>query len=190
VLSDENLQRYVRALYPVALVLLLVPLVDLTLRSMPPQFGTLQWRFATVGLLLGNYGTILLGAALAGLAAAITGNRTVLRVVGIAALVMAVFTVAALLMFALDAVQIRRLAAPNFKRPILTSSVGALFNGGIGTVAWIVIARAALAASRAGRAATAAARGAVRPGASPLVVGNAGNAAAPVGTGATAGDVR
>jgi hypothetical protein len=191
VLSDENLQRFARALYPVALVLLLVPIVDLTLRSMPPQFGTLQWRFATVGLLLGNYGTILLGAALAGLAAALTGNRTVLRVLGIAAVVMAVLTVAALLMFALDAVQIRRLAAPNFKRPILTSSAGALFNGLIGTIAWAALARGGLAASRAGRAV--AARGGARPAAAPLVVapGAQGTVpSAPVGTGAPVGDAR
>jgi uncharacterized membrane protein len=171
VLSDENLQRYARALYPVALVLLLVPIVDLTLRSMPPQFGTLQWRFATVGLMLGNYGTILLGAGLLGLVAALTGNRTVLRVLGIGAIVMAVLTVAALLMFVLDAVQIRRLAAANFKRPILMSSLGALFTGSLGTIAWVVLGRGALAASRAGRAAAAAARGAVRPAPSPLVVG-------------------
>jgi hypothetical protein len=183
VLSDESLQRFTRALFPVALVLLLVPLVDLALRSMPPQVGTLQWRFATVGLLLGNYGTILLGAALAGLAAAITGNRTVLRVVGIFAIVMAVFTVAVLLMFALDAVQIRRLAAPNFKRPILTSSAGALFNGVIGTIAWVAIGRGALAASRMGRTVAAAARGAVaRPAASPLVVGGPTAAPTPVGS--------
>lgn len=192
--SDDNLQRYTRALYPVALVLLLVPIVDLTLRSMPPQFGTLQWRFATVGLLLGNYGTILLGAGLVGLVAAITGNRGVLRAVGIGAIVMAVLTLAVILMFGLDAVQIRRLAAPNFKRPILTSSAGALFNGVLGAIAWIAMGRGALAASRAAR--VIAPRGSTRA-ASPLVVGSAPAASAPtasapvgVGPGVAAGDPR
>jgi hypothetical protein len=189
VFSDENLQRYARALYPVGFVLLLVPIMDLTLRSMPPQFGTLQWRFATVGLLLGNYGTILLGAGLVGLVAAISGHRTALRVLGIASVVMAVLTVAALLMFVLDAVQIRRLAAANFKRPILMSSLGALFTGGLGTIAWVVLGRGALAASRGGRAAAPAARGPVRAAASPLVVGAA--PAAPAAAAPTAvGDAR
>ena len=186
-LPDETLQRYARALYPVAFVLLLVPIMDLLLRSMPPQFGTLQWRFATVGLLLGNYGTILLGAGLLGLVAALTGNRTVLRALGIGAVVMAVLTVAALLMFALDAVQIRRLAQPALKRAILTSSAGAGFTGTLGTLAWIVLGRGALAASRAGRVVASAARGAVRPAVSPLVVGTGAPAAAPA---APAGDVR
>ncbi len=190
--SDETLPRYARALYPVAFVLLLVPLMDLMLRSMPPQFGTLQWRFATVGLLLGNYGTILLGAGLVGLVAALTGNRTALRVLGVGAIVMAVLTVALLLMFALDAVQIRRLAVANLKRPILMSSVGALFTGGLGTVAWLLLGRGALAASRTGRPVAAAARGAARPAASPLVVGAPAAqatpiAAAPVVAGSTAG---
>jgi hypothetical protein len=192
VLSDETLQRYARALYPVALVLVLVPLIDLAVRSVPPQFGTLQWRFGTVGLLLGNYGTIVLGAGLAGLAAVLAGNRTVLRVLGIVSIVMAVLTVAALLMFVLDAVQIRRLAAPQLKRPILNSALTALATGALGTIAWVALGRGALAASRVGRAVTAAARGAARPSASPLVVGAAAPApvAAPVAAGSGVGDAR
>lgn len=171
VLSDENLQRYARALYPVAIVLLFVPLVDVALRAFPPQFGTLQWRFATAGLILGNYGTVLLGAGLLGLTAALTGNRTVMRVLGFGALVMAAVTVALLLGFLLDAVQIRQLANPNFKRPILLSSAGAMFTGFLGTIAWITIGRSALAASRP--AAAVVNRPVGRPAASPLVVGNA-----------------
>jgi hypothetical protein len=110
---------------------------------------------------------------------------------------MAVFTVALLLMFALDAVQIRRLAVSNLKRPILMSSLGALFTGGLGTLAWLLLGRGALAASRGGRAAATAARGAARPAAAPLVVGApaaAGTpiaappaAPAPVGVGSAAG---
>jgi hypothetical protein len=171
VLSDENTERYVRALYPVGLLLVCVPLADLTLRAIPPQFGTLQWRFATGGLLLGNYGTIILGAGLCGLVAALVGDRRVLRAVGVCALVMAVLTVALLVLFGLDAVQIRQLANPALKRNILLSSTGAAFTGAFGTVVWLTLARAALAASRA----------AVRPAArartaTPLVATAAGGA--------------
>lgn len=166
VLSDDNARRYVKALYPVGILLMLVPVVDLTLRALPVQLGTLQWRFATVGLLLGNYGTIILGAALIGLAAALVGDRGPLRAVGIGALAMAAITVAVLVGFMLDAVQIRTLAAANFKRPILASSAAALFTGALGTIAWVVIGRAALAASRPARGSSAAR---TRAG-SPLVV--------------------
>jgi hypothetical protein len=148
VLSEENSQRFIRVLYPVGLLLICVPLADLVLRVAPPQFGTLQWRFATAGLLLGNYGTVILGTALTGLAAALTGDRRALRAVGIGAMAMAVVTLALIVLFGLDAVQIRQVANPAIKRNILTSSLGALFTGMFGAVVWLAIARSALMASR------------------------------------------
>lgn len=150
--TEESVQRYARGLYPVGALLVLVPLVDLALRSFPPQFGTLQWRFATAGLVLNNTGTILLGLGLIGLVAALAGHRRTLRALGITTLVLAVVVLALVALFALDAVQIRRLAAPNFKRPILASGLGAMFTGLFGIVALVTMGRAALAASRPTRA--------------------------------------
>ena len=157
-LSEENLLRYVRALYSVGLLLLIVPLVDLTLRALPPQFGTLQWRFSTVGLLLGNYGTLILGVSLIGLTAALLGDRGVLRAVGVGALIMAVVTLAMLVLFGLDAVQLRQLVAVNVKRQVGLSSLGAAITGLIGTVAWFLVGRGAMTASRGGRATVSRAR--------------------------------
>jgi hypothetical protein len=148
VLSDANIQRYAKSLYPISFLLILVPLMDLTLRAMPPQFGSLQWRFGTVGLLLGNFGTILLGTALVGFVAAIAGDRRMLRVIGYLAMLLAVLTIAMLVLFVLDALQMRQLANANYKRVVLLSAAGAMFAGLLGTVALIAIARGALAASR------------------------------------------
>lgn len=129
-------------------MLMLVPVVDLVLRSLPPQFGTLQWRFSATGLLLGNYGTLVLGVAIVGFTAALLGDRGILRIVGMGALVMAVFTLAILALFALDAVQLRQLVAANVKTQVATSASGAAFTGLIGTIAWFLIGRAAMTASR------------------------------------------
>lgn len=153
VLSEENVLRYVRALYSVGLLLILVPVVDVALRAFPVQLGTLQWRFATVGLMLGNYGTIILGTALIGLTAALLGDRGVLRIVGAAALVMAVVTLALLVLFALDAVQLRQLVVANIKRQVGLSSAGAAITGLLGATAWFLIGRSAMTASRSGRVA-------------------------------------
>ena len=150
--SDENVQRYAKGFYPVAILLILVPLVDLSLRTFPPQFGTLQWRFATVGLLLGNLGTILLGTGLLGLLAAIAGHRKLLRGIGFVALALAVILLAIVVLFGLDAIQIRRLANPNFKRAILLSSLGALTTGTLAIIALAALGRGAIMASRPGRA--------------------------------------
>jgi hypothetical protein len=173
VLSDENLQRYTRALYPIASLLILVPLVDLTLRAFPPQFGSLQWRFGIVGLMLGNFGTILLGTSLVGLIAVFNNHRVILRIIGYVTLIVAAITLAVLALFVLDAVQMRQLANANYKRTVLFSSIGAMFAGIFGIVALVAIGRGALAVSRS--AAGAGARR-VRPAASPLVVTKQGTA--------------
>ena len=149
--SEENVQRYVKALYPVAALLILVPLMDLTLRVFPPQFGTLQWRFATAGIFLGSLGTIMLGLGLTGLVAVISGHQKVLRVLGFAALALGVVLLALLVLFALDAIQVRRLANPNFKRAVLLSSTGAMFNGLFATFALFMLGRGGIVASKATR---------------------------------------
>jgi hypothetical protein len=171
VLSDESLQRYTRALYPIAFLLILVPLTDLSLRAFPPQFGSLQWRFGTVGLMLGNFGTILLGAGLVGLIATINGHRGMLRVLGYLALALAAVTLAVLALFALDALQMRTLANANLKRAILLSAGGAIFAGTFGAIALFFIGRGALAASRPVGGVM---KRATRPAASPLVVAGQG----------------
>jgi hypothetical protein len=165
VLSDENLQRYAKALYPVAFLLIFVPLADISLRSYPAQFGSLQWRFGTVGLLLGNFGTILLGLGLLGLVAALVGNRSTMRILGYVSLVAGVVTLAILALFVLDALQMRTLANANFKRVIALSAGGAMFAGVFGAVTLFAIGRGALSASRFGSSGRRA-----RPAASPLVV--------------------
>jgi hypothetical protein len=132
----------------------------------------LQWRFATVGLMLGNYGTLILGAALVGLAAAIIGERGVLRAVGIGALFMAVFTLAVLVLFGLDAVQLRQLVAAPVKRQVAISASGAAITGLLGATAWFLVGRAAMTASRGTRPAVVS-RGGRTP--SPLVMAASGS---------------
>ncbi len=147
-LSEDSFLRYVRALYPVGLMLMLVPVVDLVLRSLPPQFGTLQWRYSATGLFLGNYGTLILGVALIGFTAALIGDRGILRAVGVGSLIMAVVTLAILALFGLDAIQLRQLVAVNLKTQVATSAAGAAFTGLLGTMAWFLMGRAAMTASR------------------------------------------
>jgi hypothetical protein len=145
---SENAQRYFKALLPVALLLIFVPLVDIGLRSMAAEAGSLQWRFGAVGLLFGNLGTIILGLSLAGAIAVVTENRTLLRVIGAVSLVLALSLIALLALFALDAVQVRRLVPVPAKRGVLLSSAGAMFSALFAAVALGLGGRAALKASR------------------------------------------
>ncbi|MDF1502502.1 hypothetical protein [Roseisolibacter sp. H3M3-2] len=170
-LNDDSLQRYAKGLYAVALLLICVPVADILLRSLNAEAGSLQWRFGTVGLLFGNLGTILLGLGVSGLVAALTGSRPALRAVGFVAIALAVVVFALMALFALDALQMRRLVAPPIKRQILVSSASAGFSAGFGMIALLVLGRAALVASRQTRAA--AGRGAPRA-VQPLVMGGQG----------------
>lgn len=153
-LSDDNVQRYTKALYPVAFLLVLVPLADITLRSFGTEIGSLQWRFGTVGLLFGNLGTVVLGLGLAGLVSVIVGNRAMLRALGFVSIILAVVLAAMLVLFALDAIQMRRLIAPQLKRGILLSSAGAAVSALFGMLALVVMGRGALTASRSDRMAS------------------------------------
>lgn len=170
-ITDENTQRYVKTLYAVALLLIVVPLSDLTLRTFPPQFSSLQWRFTTVGLLLGNFGTILLGLGLMGLVAVLCDHRRFLRFLGYVSVVLSIVTIAVLALFALDAIQIRTLANANYKRAVLVAGAGAMFTAVFGAVTFFLIGRGAIAASRLSSV-TAARRGGRT--ASPLVVAGRG----------------
>lgn len=166
VLSDENVTRYVKAMLPVALLLIIVPMVDISLRSSSTDIGSLQWRFGTVGLLFGNMGTIILGLSLAGFVSVVVGRRSGLRAVGFVAVTLAIIIAALLVLFALDAVQVRRLVAIPAKRAVLTSSAGAAFSAMFGVLALVLLGRGALVASRGDRAAGPRRS---RQGASPLV---------------------
>ncbi len=152
-LLDSNVQRYTKGLYAVALLLIIVPLADITLRSFATEIGSLQWRFGMVGLLFGNLGTVVLGLGLLGFFAAILGHRGVLRTVGLVAVILAVVLFALMVLFALDAIQMRRLVAVAMKRSILVSSAGAAISASLGMIALLAIGRSALLASRADRSA-------------------------------------
>lgn len=168
---DENSSRYLKAIYPVGFLLTVVPLVDIALRVFPPKFDTVQWRFATVGLLAGNLGTVMLGLALTGLVAVLVGHMKALKVLGIVSMVAGVLLVAALGMFMLDALQVRRTVNPNFKQALTVSSLGALFTGGLGIISLFSIGIGAWVASKVTVRRTAASgRGPVKAAPSPLVV--------------------
>ena len=152
-LSDENVQRYAKGLFPVALMLILMPIADISLRSLTAEAGSLQWRFATVGLMFGNLGTVVLGVGLLGFAATLAGARGLLRGVGFFSIALAVLIVALMALFALDALQVRRLVAVPLKRGVLLSSAGAGFAATLGVIALIIVGRASLLTSRSARAA-------------------------------------
>jgi hypothetical protein len=99
-------------LYLIAFLLVATPLVDYTMNIAPFRFGDVGWRYGVVGLLSGFLLTPLLGCALAAAVASLA--RQPRMVVAVAALNVlgGGLLLVALLLFALDALQIRNITAP------------------------------------------------------------------------------
>lgn len=141
----DEVRAFAGAVYPLGFLLLLVPIVDVAMRAYPFRTGAPDWRFAAFGTLFGNVGTMLIGLALIGFIAAYRGNYLLLRVLSVVATLAGVLVVGLLVLFALDALQVRQMAPEALRRPVLASAVGAataaLFGAaslfGVGVGAWI-----------------------------------------------------
>ena len=105
--DGEHARPLVRALYPVAALLVVIPFFDLISTAWPLQPGTLQWRYGFLGLLANVLMTPLLGVVLASVAAASLGHSGTLRVVSVLWLIGAALLLAAVVLFALDVLQLQ-----------------------------------------------------------------------------------
>jgi chromate transport protein ChrA len=101
--------------YAVALLLIVFPLGDLFVNLWPIRLGDVDWRFGTVGLLAGFVLTPLLGVVALVVVAAALDHPAVLRAVSGLNLAVAVATLAMLVLFTLDWIQMRATAQPEIR---------------------------------------------------------------------------
>ena len=109
--QEQGFDRIARALYFVAFLLVVTPLMDLVANVYPFSPGDFRWRYGAGGLLSGFLMTPLLGVTLGIAVAAVREHRLALRVQGSLAVAAAVLLLAVAGLFALDALQLRREAA-------------------------------------------------------------------------------
>ncbi len=106
---QDRQRRLLLAAYPIFLVMALNPIITLLVTRWPLKFDSLAWRFFFGGQLISDampyHATAL---ALLMLLATLLGHRNVVRAVAITALVSAVVIGVAVMMFGLDALQMRR----------------------------------------------------------------------------------
>ena len=88
--------------YPLALLLIAVPLLDVVPKVLPMQWGNADWRYGAVGFLFGSIVTPIIGLAIAGSAAVVARQAGVLTLVSVLALVLAGVLVAGGVMFLVD----------------------------------------------------------------------------------------
>ena len=104
--DTRALERVAGAGYFLAFLLIVTPAIDYATNITPWRPGSVDWRYAAVGLLSGFLLTPLLGMALASLLAA-TGQRRARVVVGIVNVLCAAGLVILIPLYALDFLQVR-----------------------------------------------------------------------------------
>ncbi len=105
--SSDVLEPLLAPLYFIAMLLIATPAMDFATSVLPLRVASIEWRFATVGLLSGFLLTPLLGVVIAIALAAYAEHLRFLRVLSIANGVVALLLVVLMVFFALDIVQLR-----------------------------------------------------------------------------------
>ena len=115
-LSNENVSRVLKSLYPLGVLLALVPVIDWTAKVYPFHPGVVQWRFGALVSVIAQLGIMLTGFAIIAAVAAFLGHRTLLRVLSGLAAIGSVLALLVLVMFVLDTVQMRGSVADDAMR--------------------------------------------------------------------------
>jgi hypothetical protein len=126
--------------YAVALLLVLVPLSEMTLRVWPLRMAEPSWRFGAVGLFSNALMTPLLGLTFAGMLAYIYGHRVTIRTLAVLLGVSGLVITGAIGMFVLDALQMRASVVPEAKLAFDVASAQALMKLGVFALISFVLA--------------------------------------------------
>ena len=137
-------RRLLAVLFAAGLILLLDQSADLiaTVLSRPADFSAPNWRFGLFGLVASRTSALLVGDVMLFAAATLLGWRNLLRALGALHLVLAAATLAGLVLFILDTVQVRG-AVPAPSTRAFSAAVfraGAVALAGAITLAWAGIA--------------------------------------------------
>ena len=143
------LSRNLRFAYPLAIALILAPLMEIAVRLWPLQLYLVQWRFQTELAAINTSSPIMLGFVLMGAIAYATESVSVLRVVAVLSALMGLLLLPALVMFMLDGEQVRQMAQSNVRDALRNNVLVAFVKGGLSAVAALSLAIGAWRAASA-----------------------------------------
>lgn len=131
---------YASGFYPVAAYLMVMPVFDVVMRSVPLNVGNEAWRYAVLGITFTNMGTFLLGWALTIMVAAVQGRRWLLRTMFVASVVAMLVTLGLSGVYALDALQLQGVAKPAQRAFFMKGAATALLAAFLGAVSFAALA--------------------------------------------------
>ena len=124
----DRFRSVARAVYLVAILLVVGPLLDLTASTWPMSPGSVAWRFAATGLLSKALLVPLLGSLAVVVGALLLEHRRLLRMVSYANAGIAILLIGTIILFMLDTVQLRSAVAPEAVLAYDVAVVTALVN--------------------------------------------------------------
>jgi hypothetical protein len=117
----EPLRRLAPAVYCIAALLLLLPMMDYVGNAWPFRPGAVDWRYGVVGMISTYLLSPLLGLLTASVTAALLEQHRISRLIGVLVWIGAIVLLMALGGFLLDSLQVRS-AAPANTRWVTTTS--------------------------------------------------------------------
>jgi uncharacterized membrane protein len=131
-LSTTQLRQLGSVMYFAAVALIINFFAEFTIKVWPLKFGELNWRAGAIGLVMDVFLATIVPMTLMYVAAIMNNHRKLLNVLRILSLVLGVLTIALLLMFALDSIQVRTQLPQNvkmqfYKVAMRAAMVGTLF---------------------------------------------------------------
>jgi hypothetical protein len=124
-LEDDPSVR--RVLYIGSILLFVIPFVQAGSQLWPLQLGNIQWRWAAANGLSGVLLMPFLGLSLLLLLARATDNRSAARLAGLVSILFAVVLGASLAMFALDALQLKKIVSSQQMNAFNVSAIRVVF---------------------------------------------------------------
>jgi len=132
-------RRAVGLLYIAAAVITLVELAEVAVLSYPPHTAVASWRYGLLGVLISKTANFVLADALILAAALLLEHRRILRAVGAFHLLAALGLIGLGVMYALDALVLRRAVRPQFQRGFDLNSLRTVAVCLLGSLACLVV---------------------------------------------------
>jgi len=134
-----------RAAYLLGVILVILPLVDLTMSVLPLRFSDDRWRFGVVGTMSSALLVPLLGLLIIMATAVLSDHRRVQRVVGGICIVLAIGLAVLDVLFILDFFQARAAVKPQFQHTVTVAASVAFIKHILTIIVLILLGRCGFA---------------------------------------------
>lgn len=145
---DNQSARAARFAYPLGLLLVLAPLLELAGRIWPLNWYLVQWRFQTELAVLNAAPVMLIGALIIAVVAWADESISTLKLVGILLVTFGVILLPVAAMLGVDGMQLRQMARAELRGPLRNNIIVSGLRAGLAAIAAIALGIGAMNAAK------------------------------------------